>query len=344
MSLQVHGLANGCMGLSMLYHAEEGHPPGYCRPMPSHRDSMNLDVIQPKDLPAEKVPIQTESLSLRSHDIDGAAPTYPHRKVHRDGPPDKGPIPGNVSKTHYLERNWPKNLALSTRDIEKATPQVDRFMTSRTTNPLTPRYDLPSHREDLPPAPSARIHEGRARDSMEFKGESKPRILERNYVRNPNESGDIEGSRSTARSRFLSQSCSTPRDNVDKTVERAGQRILSSKCPTPRTSCPLDPEYALCSRTTHPMLKGEDGSAFAPQNAGAIEKAAPRILHRANGEPQASLIRVDLPGAAPQRFKGTKPFSIYDPPEVTPFAAGLQLHCKDIEGTQTGTRTPGTRI
>merc|ERR1712007_87934 len=111
--------------------------------------------------------------------------------------------------------------------------------------------------------------------------------------------GYIEGSRSTARNKFLSQSF-TPRNNVDKTVERAGQRILSSKYPTPRTSCPLNPEYSMHAETTHPFLRGESDARYAPKQMGTIEKAVPKVLHKDNGEPQNSLIRSDVRGAIPQ--------------------------------------------
>jgi len=72
-----------------------------------------------------------------------------------------------------------------------------------------------------------------------------------------------------------------------------------------------------------------------------VEGASPQVLHRSNGEPQASLIRSDIPGAMPQKYKGGIPYNIYDPPEVTPHSRHLGLDCSDIEGAQPGTRRRG---
>lgn len=300
---------------------------------------MFLDTVRPKDVPRGPTRYAKEdSQSLRTHDIPGAIPEYPHRRFHVDGPPEKEHINGTVAKTLYPDLHRPIDLSLTNRDIHKAQPSGEKFKTRRRVDPLTPRYDLPSFQERPVTPPGILIHEGQVRDSMEFKGTHKPRILERNYARNPNDGSDIEGSRTGDRRNRLGNA--TPRD-MWKTVEKAGERILSSKCHSARSSHPLDPEYDMPSTTTHPFHRTEVESARAPRRAGRVEGATPRQLHRDNGEPQASLIRRDLPGAVPQRFKGTMPFSIYDPPEVTPHARHLGLDCSDIEGTQTGTRKAG---
>jgi len=177
------------------------------------------------------------------------------------------------------------------------------------------------------------------RDSMEYKGEWKSRIPERNYARDPNEHRDIEYSQSSARCRPRNV---TPRDPL-RTVEKAGERILSSKYkPTQRATCPLNPVYDVHTQTTHPYLRGEPPSGLMSTQAGAVEGATPRVLHRDNGEPQASLIRSDIPGALPQKYKGCTPYSIYDSPEVTPFSKHSGLDCSDIQGAQPGTRKPGS--
>jgi len=84
------------------------------------------------------------------------------------------------------------------------------------------------------------------------------------------------------------------------------------------------------------MSEGE--TAANPRLHGRIPGCTPRQLHKDNGEPQASLIRGDIGGAVSQRYKGCMPFSIYDPPEITPYSGHMQLDCSDIDGTQTGTR------
>jgi len=299
-----------------------------------------MNAVRPSDVPQGKILVPKENwLGLTTSDIEGAQPTYPHKQLHVFGPPPKDDVPGSKAKTHYPACNRPVDLSLRTDDIERARPNGVNFKTSRVTDPLTPRYDLPSFRERAATPPTARFHEGRQRDNMDNTGKTTPRILERNYARNPCEHRDIEGAQPNQRNR---QERFPPRDNM-KVVEQAGYRILSSKHHTPRMTNPMDPVYDLPSRTTHPFFSGEEKSAMAPKQAGHVEKSAPRVLHRDNGEPQASLIRRDVPGAVPQRYKGAVPVNIYDPPEITPYSVHLGLDCSDIKGAQTGTRMPGTR-
>lgn len=130
-----------------------------------------------------------------------------------------------------------------------------------------------------------------------------------------------------------------------KVIESAGGRVLSTKHQASRERSALDPSYSVPSKTLHPFYKGdhEENSLFAPAHVGRVERSTPRVLHRDNNEPQASLVRRDVAGAMPQRFKGTLPFNIYDEPQVTPYSLG-GLDISDIEGTQPGTRKPGTKI
>ncbi|CAE7035917.1 KIF6 [Symbiodinium sp. CCMP2456] len=96
------------------------------------------------------------------------------------------------------------------------------------------------------------------------------------------------------------------------------------------------------TRTTHPFYRETEGNPLAPSQVGLVSGSTPRVLHRDNGEPQASLIRADIPGAVPQRYKGHVPINIYDTHTVTPFSPYTGLVCSDIEGAQTGTRKSGT--
>mmetsp|Transcript_29605 Transcript_29605/g.75394 ORF Transcript_29605/g.75394 Transcript_29605/m.75394 type:complete len:339 (+) Transcript_29605:84-1100(+) len=331
MTLISHGYANPAQGLNMLGSNDD--------PFPIKRDTMSLDSIRPKDVPRGIVRYPKDSPALRTSDIDGAAPSYYYKKYHADGPPEKELIAGTTARELYPAVRRPIDLGLTTSDIEKAQPLAYRFNSSRNVNPLTPRYDLPSHTDKPPTPPAPRIHEGKARETMEFKGEHKPRILERNYARDPLEVRDIEGAQPNHKNRIAAK-IFTPRD-PQRIIESAGERILSTKRTsqqTPRTSHPMDPAYEVSVMTTHPFLHSEPPSARAPREAGRIEGSTPRRLHKDNGEPQASLVRSDVPGAVPQRFKGATPFSIYDPPEVTPYARHNGLDCSDIEGAQTGTR------
>jgi len=333
MTLITMGVANKEQGIAMLHHpADDGLPISF----PSHRDSMSLDSIRPKDVPhGGTVAFTKEDVqALRTHDIQGAAPAFMSRTLFLGGPPVKEPMPWSQAATRYPVVRREVDLSLRTHDIDLAQPRAKHFQSARDVNPLTPRYDLPSFREKPPTPPTARMHEGRVWDSMEFVGKHTPRILEREYARNPLETRDIEYSQSN----FRTRTTFTPRDTM-RTIERAGERILSTKCHTPRGVVhPLEPVYKVDVKTTHPFRTGEGDTPLAPAQAGRVPGSTSRVLHRDNGEPQTSLIRSDLPGAMPQRYKGAMPYNIYDSPEVTPYAKYTGLDCKDIEGTQTGTR------
>lgn len=340
MTLISAGYANPEQGLDMLAD--------WKGPFPSRSDTMSLNTLQPRDTPRGAVRERQpkESLSLRTDDIDGATPSYSYHKYYLDGPAQKDPIEGSRPKPSCWDPAGPPplrpiDLSLTTKDIEFCRPKVPTEQTSgRHLNPLTPRYQLASARARPPTPPPVRVHEGEVRDTLAFKGLTKHRILERDFARDPLECRDIEGTVPNHRQRATLRTF-TPRD-TSKIVERAGERIMTSKmmhlCATPRESHPLDPVYTVSVKTTHPFLQSQPVSARNPREAGFIEKSTPRVLHRDNGEPQASLVRADLPGAVPQRYKGAMPFSIYDPPEVTPYARYSGLDCSDIEGTQPGTR------
>lgn len=328
----------------MLHHPAEPDENVFCR---SRADTMSLNVIKPVDVPRGKILlIKEDSQSLRTEDIERAKPRYPEREIHRFGPPEKDHIGGTRAKTHYPELNRPRDLTLTTGDIEKAQSNAYSFKTQRIVDPLTPRYQLPSYDIQHPEPAKPKFHEGQIRDTLSFKGEWKSRILERNYARDPNETRDIEFSQPNIVNQVTKSNGIpfTPREAHNKTIEQAGNRILTSKVViTPRQSCPLNPTYDNPQRTTHPFMRGHDKeSPHAPKSAGPIEGATPRILHRDNGEPQASLIRRDIAGAVPQRYKGAVPLNIYDTHEVTPFVGHLGLDCTDIPGAQPGSRTAGT--
>lgn len=339
----------------MLYHPSDVD--GGMERTRHHADAMYLDVIRPLDVPRGKIPLEKQDwLGLKTDDIDGAAPKYLTQTLFATGPPPKDPIRGCHPRKPHTETSRgavPDDLSLTTGDIDKCQPNVSRFKTRRVIDPLTPQYLLPSVTMIPHDVPKARYHEGAVRDTLDFKGYSNPLKFVRNYQRDPNEIRDIELSQANINNRKAKLSGSfTPRDTM-RTIERAGERVLSSKVQpdsarestaAARSSCPLDPTYRNPMRTTHPFRRGEetDTGLLAPRIAGPVDGAAPRVLHRDNGEPQASLMRRDVGGAVPQRYKGGTPFNIYDAPEVTPFYGHIGLDCSDIPGAQPGTRKPGT--
>jgi len=90
----------------------------------------------------------------------------------------------------------------------------------------------------------------------------------------------------------------------------------------------------------------EEGGSYDVHDAeteahviGPVAGSKPRKLQWDNGEPQFSLLREDIAGAAPQRWVGAVPFNIYDPPQVKPAISFHDPH--DIPGAQVGTLKKG---
>eukprot|EP00929_Paragymnodinium_shiwhaense_P083381 TRINITY_DN44400_c0_g1_i1.p1 TRINITY_DN44400_c0_g1~~TRINITY_DN44400_c0_g1_i1.p1 ORF type:complete len:360 (+),score=38.02 TRINITY_DN44400_c0_g1_i1:89-1168(+) len=341
-------------GLTMLYHPSDDG--GGVERSHGRGDTMFLDPIRPADVPRGRMPAEKPNwTALRTDDILGAQPRNFHTTLSGREKPPMPEVPGSRTRLkQYRPEGFdrgsvPPDLCLVTYDIAYAQPKHTDFKTSRCLNPLMPRYELPGYTKMPPEVPKQVFHEGVARDTLSFKGHWHPRVPVRNYENDPLQVRDINGTLPNQKNRLdrTNPERFTPRETMRMNIQQAGQRTLSTMNPmlatTPRATNPLDPEYKLHTKTTHPLRQGEEnGSALAPRHAGAVDGAAPRVLHKDNGEPQASLIRRDIGGAVPQRYKGAMPFNIYDPPEVTPFGNHLGLHCADIEKAQTGSRTPGT--
>jgi len=318
----------------MLQHPPDEKP---STSFASRNDTMSLDVVRPKDVPRGRVLCEKDyQQSLIANDIEGARPEFTLRSLHRDGAPAKEPVKGSTSRKHP-ELNKVKDLSLSTHDVDGAQPKVQIFTTTRNTNPLTPRYNLQSTEYTPAPPNPMRSHDGTLRETMDFKASSSSRFPVRDYHRDPADGRDIELSQPNIKGRV---NYPTPREDLKRTLEKSGERILSGKCYATGRHV-MQPEYLVHTKTTHPYYQEAIDNPLAPRKVAAIEGSTSRVLHKDNGEPQASLIRGDLPGAVPQRFKGHLPVNIYDPPEVTPYSLFTGLHCSDIEGAQTGTRKGG---
>merc|ERR1719207_331649 len=90
------------------------------------------------------------------------------------------------------------------------------------------------------------------------------------------------------------------------------------------------------------MYTEEQGAVPAPRIAdqiGMVHGSKPRKLQWDNGEPQLSLLREDIAGTVPQRWVGSVPANIYDPPDVRPMISFHDPH--DIPGTQVGSLPRG---
>ncbi|CAK9069494.1 unnamed protein product [Durusdinium trenchii] len=332
MPLTAIGYAVPPQGLAMLADPAEDVPFG------SRKDAMSLDVVRPKDVPRGRVRYEKDyQQSLACDDIAGARPEYMLRSLHLDGAPPKEPIKDSTPRT-YRELKKAKDMSLSTHDVDGAQSKVQIFTTTRNTNPLTPRYNLQSTERTEAPANPMRLHDGTLRESMDFKADSVSRFPLRDYQHNPADGRDIELSQPNIKGRTYVPN----REDLKRTLEKSGERILCGKSALPQhPRHALHPEYLVHTKTTHPFYQADVDNPLAPRKVAHVEGSSSRVLHRDNGEPQASLIRADVPGAVPQRFKGHVPVNIYDPPQVTPFSMFTGLTCTDIEGAQTGTRKGG---
>jgi len=113
----------------------------------------------------------------------------------------------------------------------------------------------------------------------------------------------------------------------------------------PRCTNPLEPEYKVPTHATtslHTVYTEEQGIAAAPKQAdsiGQVHGSKPRKLQWDNGEPQFSLLREDIAGTVPQRWIGSVPANIYDPPDVRSMISFHDPH--DIPGAQVGSLKKG---
>ncbi|KAF4689570.1 hypothetical protein FOZ60_001549, partial [Perkinsus olseni] len=134
---------------------------------------------------------------LTTIDIDKCKPTYYWLDYLRK--PEfslKCDVPGMRSKSYYPPVvNRPRDLSLTTQDIEWAQPKITRFRTNRVLDPLNPKYKLP--KSEAVPVEPPRSSTGGSRTTSEISSFSHPKRLipDRNYNRDPNDASDIEYAR-----------------------------------------------------------------------------------------------------------------------------------------------------
>mmetsp|Transcript_33318 Transcript_33318/g.61084 ORF Transcript_33318/g.61084 Transcript_33318/m.61084 type:complete len:435 (-) Transcript_33318:69-1373(-) len=314
--------------------------------------TMSLDIVRPDDIPRGKVRfIKEEDKSLTTEDISRARPTYPHLQFLDKPDLSKGCTDpehvGARARTYYppMDRR-PRDLSLTTADIEYAQPKKVNYRGNRHTDPVCPNYELPScHvRPVTPPRWNGRHHMDNSDIEL-----SHPKVLapERNYVRDPNDASDIEFACPAYQERVkrppnpnrLDRSMNV-RDITDVNDSLNPKRVMT------RCTNPMNPTYRVSTSggtSLHTKFNEEKGFAFdlpeMQMHIGEVHGSKPRKLQWDNSEPQLSLVREDIAGAAPQRFVGSVPFNIYDPPEVKPMLSRHDPH--DIPGAQVGTLRKG---
>lgn len=338
----------GAAALLAAGQRAEGGPFYYDRdrPFPQRSELMSLDIVRAKDIPAPKVIYpKPEDMSLKTNDIHAAQPVYPHLNYLNKADLSVGCTDpehhGGRARSYYhpMDRR-PRDLSLTTADIEYAQPKKKTQKGNRHTDPVCPQYELPTcHSQEPPPPRFNGIH---CHDISDIeKSSSKTLHPTRSYVKDPNDTRDIEYSTVNYKERVLGRVSATHERHLDP------RDISESKRIRPRCTNPLEPVYkvptaphtSVHARFSEEQVQGVQVSPALSGEVGYVHGSKPRQLHRDNGEPQLSLATADVLGAGSQRYIGSVPANIYDHPSVRP---AISFHDpSDIPGTQASSLRKG---
>eukprot|EP00929_Paragymnodinium_shiwhaense_P005415 TRINITY_DN10733_c0_g1_i1.p1 TRINITY_DN10733_c0_g1~~TRINITY_DN10733_c0_g1_i1.p1 ORF type:complete len:473 (-),score=46.48 TRINITY_DN10733_c0_g1_i1:439-1857(-) len=334
-------MSTTCMAHKSPFYLDES------RPFAQRNATMTLDIVRPHDIPRGVIMYcKDEDRSLKTQDIHTAQPTYNHLKYLSKpdlavGSTDPEHV-GCRARTYYppMDRRV-RDLNLTTADIELAQPRSHKHKGNRHVDPVCPNYQMPSsyQREHTPPR-----FNGRHTNDVSDIDLACPRKLipDRNYVRDPNDCRDIEFASANYQERLNRRASRGPRqDRTHDVRDITGTKRINTRCTNP-----LDPEYSVPTHATtslHHIFSEEKATGGeAPREAnkiGTVAGSKPRKLQWDNGEPQFSLLREDMAGTVPQRWVGSVPSNIYDPPEVRPMISFHDPH--DIPGAQVGSLRKG---
>eukprot|EP00413_Alexandrium_margalefii_P004906 CAMPEP_0204521540 /NCGR_PEP_ID=MMETSP0661-20131031/5839_1 /ASSEMBLY_ACC=CAM_ASM_000606 /TAXON_ID=109239 /ORGANISM="Alexandrium margalefi, Strain AMGDE01CS-322" /LENGTH=240 /DNA_ID=CAMNT_0051527143 /DNA_START=48 /DNA_END=767 /DNA_ORIENTATION=+ len=213
------------------------------RPFAQRHHGMSLDTIRPHDVPKGKVTYpKDDNLSLKTQDIQGAQPSYAHLNYLNKPDMSVGctdPVhAGGRARTYYapMDRR-PRDMSLTTADVEYAQPRVASTKGNRHTDPVCPQYELPSSFQ-RPPTPPR--FNGRHTNDISDIEHSRPKVRhpERRCARDPNEVRDIEYASANYQERMLRH---PPRPRADRSLDV--RDILEEKRLPPRDTNPLEPMY-----------------------------------------------------------------------------------------------------
>lgn len=321
--------------------------PDVPRPFSQRADCMYLDTLHKKDLLACQVQDKGHErdvpTGLLTQDIFKANPYYSHKEFFTNQPWRKEQVPGSHPATHYRLRNRAVDLTLVCGDVEFAQPHSIAFDTSRRTDPLVPRYRLPKC-EPLPQDPPRVPPKDTMRTDINIGLPKREPLWTRMIPREKNDCSDVEFALPNYHRRVIRplpppEKCRNPL----RTDDINDRRIMPGLGVSPRApratqqgagENPLDPVYKIAQGTTHPFYGGDAEKDPEEATIGPVAGASARKIIRDNGEPGMSLFCKDIPGASSQRYKGQKPFNLYDPPEVTPI---VFFHDPaDIDGADAG--------
>jgi len=305
---------------------------------------MSLDKVRPADVLTGRVYNYKDhyDLSLLTQDIYKCQPHYNYLNyLHQ---PPKEPIELSKTKSFYPDVNRPRDLSLTTGDIDGAQATRQEPKSLRITDPVCPDYKFPTSVVARPITPPR--YNGRVTNDVSDIEHCRPTkvIPDRNYIRDPNEISDIEYSCPNYVRRVH-----LPLNGLGTSTSLDVTDINQLDRTKPRCTNPLEPNYKVSQTTTtslHHTFSEQEGGPdnlkaprLQPAEIGPVPGSKPRKLEWDNGEPQFSLMREDIPGAAPQRWTGSVPYNIYDPPEKKQVISFHDPH--DIPGAQVGSLRKG---
>lgn len=340
-------------------------------PFAGRKDTMSLDVVQPKD--TLRLPVGGGPMNYKDMDPhEGGVPTLTTSDIYRGQPaiahpcktgtskefkhiekPDLPEIDCNRAVTNYPPiRQRPRDLSLTTSDIDGAKPGIKGLkiqngdLSRRMVDPGNPQYVF-SASEAQPSAPPR--HSGRdlsLTTNDVHKACPQKLIPIRNQYRDTMVVED-EFRIQKKKAHELTMSLKA-NDIMGHVPNRDTGPQKSFRC-----SDPLNPEYdvplthnppgtSLHATWTEEVLQYKGAPPTMTGTIGDIEGSKPKTLIKDNGEPTLSLLREDLPAATPMRRIGSLPYSMYGPPGNRRFSASLDT--QDICGAQADTLPRGPRM
>ncbi len=288
-------------------------------PTPSRKDTMFLSTIGANDFPLKKFKqFDTNrdwSINLYNLDIEGSSP----RRF--------GALNQKIdftNKNDDIERSWPKQLHvglnkpeynLRNDDIEKSKPGCIELKSTRNTNPLEPKYNLP-HCENYPFEIPRFIRDNI--DVKDIEGAQPTKKISLEIKRDPLKKDDIQGTSPRRRYNIRNKGNYEYIDYRDVYKE---QYIRDIKEPSDKSKIrnPLDPMYYLG------FINGDK------ETHGPIEKNKPCVYSKFYYDPSFALRTDDILGTNP----GSKNY-------INKFTGMNYIYnTKDIPGAQTSTLKKG---
>ena len=299
---------------------------------------MTLDVVEragKKDVAIDKYPTGSDK-RFSTEDIEGAKPCYPWKQyLDRPTPSCMKDIPESKAPSLYAHQHRAIDLSMTTDDIDWARPKVNRFRTSRVTNPMDPHYVLPSAVACPPDIPS---YSGRPTlDVSDISGAQPKRLIREKAIAVKDEVEFASPNYFRRRVRPI------PTHGFGNTLDVSDITLGDNKAVDPRCTNPLEPVYIVDQRFTgavNSACKSKEYTTLQPLIAGHVPMSKPREIYR--GEPHRSAIldNSDILGSSSQRFSGTLPINVYSKLMI---GKGLGSITSDIPGAQTGTLHRGLR-